>query len=74
MQVEDINKEEFDEWLSHPVTRAVLNSFKRNAEEIMLGLAQDAGISQPDDRYRVGRIHAFIEASNVTLEETNDSN
>ncbi len=74
MQVEDINKEDFDEWMSHPVTRAVLNSFKRNAEETMLGLAQDAGLEPLSDRYRVGRVHAFIEASNITLEETNDSN
>jgi hypothetical protein len=70
----ELRKEEFDEWRDHPVTRAVILKLKEYQETFMLSLAEDAGIDPLNDRYRVGRIHAYAELANITFEEANDSN
>ena len=72
--MENFSKEEFDEWKFHPVTMLFLSRLKQEAEQVMLGLAQDAGENSLNDRYRVGRIHTLIEISNVDYEELNEGN
>lgn len=68
----DISKEEFDEWKTHPVTQVFLLKLRNEAEQVMLGLANDAGVDPQNDRYRCGKIHTLIEISNVDYEEFNE--
>lgn len=70
--IEQITKEEFEEWTQNIVTKAVMNMLKREVETMMFGLAESAGTDSHHDRYICGRIHALTALTNITFEEATE--
>lgn len=56
-----LQKDEFDEWQHHPVTREMRKWMERQIESAKETLAQDAGLNPLADRHSVGGIDAFLE-------------
>jgi hypothetical protein len=71
--MQEFSKEEFEEWLRNPVTEALIKRLKRDAETMMFGLAESAGVDPLHDRYTCGKIHTCIEIANITFEEANEN-
>ena len=69
MRIEEISKEEFEEWLQSPVTQMLLSKLRQSAETYMFSLAGSAGIDPPQDRFVCGKIDTYLEISNVSFEE-----
>ncbi len=64
-----VNKEEFVDWKSNPVTQAVFSSIAERINEVARDLASSAGLDQSKDRFKCGMVHAFQELLTIELDE-----
>ena len=70
VQIDDLGKESFEEWLQHPVTKALKVRCDMEAKSLMQSLAVQAGLDPSNDRFLCGKIEAYLEISGIQFEET----
>lgn len=69
-----ISQSEFNDWKSHPVTRAFFEAAQNRIEDSKEVLSTGAGSDPLYDRTLVGLIHAYREMQDFRIEDTVDGN
>lgn len=66
-----IKKEDFELWLSQPITIAYLEEVKRKDEQVMYQLRENIGGDGPSNEYLQGYLKALQDIQNISVEEVN---
>ena len=70
--MQPVNREQFLEWESHPVTAAVKQVVKERIEQATSLVVNGPSNSQEFDQFMKGMIRAFNEVLDVQLEEISE--
>ena len=65
-----MNKEDFVNWKSSPVTREVFKSLEHKIEELSDDLSQIAGRDPLEDRFKAGAIAGYRDLLLIDFEDT----
>lgn len=64
-----ITKNDFIDWKSNPVTKAVMNELDARIQAVAGLLADSAGLDSLNDRFRVGYIQAYRDTIAITIDD-----
>ncbi len=64
-----ITKNDFIDWKSNPVTKAVMNELDARIQAVAGTLADSAGLDPLNDRFRVGYIQAYRDTIAITIDD-----
>ncbi len=65
----EVTKEEFSQWLEHPVTRSVFRVVADKIEDAKELLSVSAGLQPDSDRFHCGMIQAFRDVLEISYGE-----
>jgi len=68
-----INKEEFMDWKSNPVTKAFFSAAEERISDAKDSLAGSAGLDPDMDNFLRGFIHAYREIQQFRIEESDEN-
>lgn len=64
-----ITQDDFKDWLSQPVTKAVFEAVQLKIDGLKSELAGSAGLDTRNDGIKVGAISAFVDILDTSFEE-----
>lgn len=65
-----MTKEEFEEWLHHPVTKRVFTLLEDRVHGLRADLGVSAGLDPREDGKKVGAIQAYVDLITIEYEES----
>jgi hypothetical protein len=67
-----VTKDSFRDWKANPVTKTVIDEFKKRIYAVQVDLGNTAGLDAISDRYKAGAIAAYSDILNIEFEDVAD--